>query len=217
MMMKIFRVIRLVALALSAILFVSCLPQISIKAGADDDATIFFSTGFSESAAKTLQAISGVNSDSPLFNKEDVLLILKSAGAENTSVSIPSKTEIAATGTIRHISQSTLSKTGILTKTEKSLRLTLGPKQIAAFYDLLDDDAKSYLDLMMIPALISEKMTVSEYREILSSMYGPTFADEIVNGRLTIQLSSADGKKRTKNTLTLGELLTALGDIVFEI
>ena len=60
---------------------------------------------------------------------------------------------------------------------------------------------------MMIPSLIGEKMSVTEYRELLASLYGPSFADEIVNGKLIISLSSPDGKRSLKETVSLGDLL----------
>jgi len=191
------------------LIFASCKPQISVKAGTTDEATILFSTGFSSATAKTLQAATGADPNAPLFNKDDVLLVLNSAGAVNTSATIPSPTEIATTGTLPNLSTHPLATTQLITKNKNSLTLTLGPKQITAFYSLLTEDAKSYLDLMMIPALIGEKMTISEYRDLLASMYGPSFADEIVNGKLTIALSSPNGKKSIKETVSLGELLCA--------
>ena len=191
------------------LIFASCKPQISVKAGTTDEATILFSTGFSSATAKTLQAATGADPNAPLFNKDDVLLVLNSAGAVNTSATIPSPTEITTTGTLPNLSTHPLATTQLITKNKNSLTLTLGPKQITAFYSLLTEDAKSYLDLMMIPALIGEKMTISEYRDLLASMYGPSFADEIVNGKLTIALSSPNGKKSIKETVSLGELLCA--------
>ncbi|WP_296321489.1 hypothetical protein [Treponema sp. UBA3813] len=192
-----------------SILFFSCKPQISIKAGTSDDATIFFSTGFSESTAKTLKSVSGSDMDAPLFNKDDVLMLLKSAGAINTSATLPNQNEITTIGTLPSLQNHPLSQAGLITKNQKKLSLTLGPKQITAFYELLTEDAKAYLDLMMIPALIGETMSVKEYRELLSSMYGPSFANEIVDGKLTINLSSPNGKTKVEETLNLGELLTA--------
>ncbi|WP_294428503.1 hypothetical protein [uncultured Treponema sp.] len=198
-----------IALFSLSLLFTSCLPQISVKAGNGDEATIFFSTGFSDLTAKTLQTLTGADPNAPLFNKDDVIAVLNSAGAKNTSASLPKPTEIAATGLLPSLSEHQISMAGLVTKTEKSLTVTIGPKQITTFYDFLSEDAKSYLDLMMIPALLGEKMTAAEYRELLASMYGPTFADEIVEGKLTINLSSPDGKRKLKETVTLGELLTA--------
>ena len=207
--MKMLRKIFPITLISLSLVFTSCLPQISVKAGKADEATILFSTGFSDLTAKTLQNLAGADPNAPLFNKDDVIAVLNSAGAVNTSASLPKPTEITVTGLLPSLSKHQISMAGLISKTEKSLVVTIGPNQISAFYSLLSDDAKSYLDLMMIPALIGDKMSVSEYRELLSSMYGPTFADEIVDGKLTINLSSPDGKQKLKETVTLGELLTA--------
>ncbi len=150
----------------------------------------------------------GLDASSPIFKKEDILSLLKSAGVQNPKAELPSSTEISADGKISPFSNNVLCKTGILSKSENSLSLTIGTSQILAFYEILDDEAKSYLDLMMIPALIGEKMTAAEYRELLASMYGPAFADEITGGKLTVSLSSPDGKKTLKETISLGELFT---------
>lgn len=202
--------LKILSLIVLSLISTSCLPSISVRAGNGDEAEIFFSTGFSEATAKTLRGMAGLNQDDALFSKDDILLLLQSAGAVKTSASLPSSTEIAANGTIPALSQNQLYRAGVLKKDSKSLVLTLGPRQIVEFYNLLSEDSKSYLDLMMIPALIGEKMTADEYKELLSSMYGPTFADEIVNGKLTVVLTSPDGKKSQKETISLGELLTSL-------
>ncbi len=195
--------------AIFPLILSSCKPQVSVKASSANEALVFFSTGFSQSTAKTLKNLTGTEPDSSLFNKEDILAILESVGAKETSVAIPNPTEVSATGTVRQLAKNPLSTTGLITKTKNSLTLAIGPRQITTFYALLNDEAKSYLDLMMIPALIGEKMSLSEYRELLASMYGPTFASEIVNGKLTISLSSPDGKSSLKEEISLGELLCA--------
>ena len=85
---------------------------------------------------------------------------------------------------------------------------SLGAEQFQAFYSLLSEEFRSYFDLMMIPGLIGEKMTAAEYEQLLSSMYGPTFAKDVVSGTLEISLSSPDGKKTLKDTISLGDILT---------
>ncbi len=192
-----------------SVFFTSCLPKLSVTAGKSDEAVIQFSTGFSKATAKTLQSVTGADENAPLFSKDDILAVLNSAGAVETSANIPSSTEINAKGRLPELSKHPLSQTGLIKKTDHSITLTLGPKQITEFYEILSENAKSYLDLMMIPALIGEEMSVQEYKELLSSMYGPTFAEEIVSGKLTINLSSPDGKKKLEQTLSLGEILSA--------
>ena len=208
---------KIYLLILSGLLFISCRPQISIKAEKADEATVFFSTGFSESTAKTLKSLAGTDSSAPLFNKNDVLQLLRAMGAENATANIPSQTEIAATGTVKSLSQNRLFQTGLIKNEDGTLTLTIGPKQIVSFYGILNEDEKSYLDMMMIPALLGEKMSVTEYRELLSSMYGPSFADEIIKGKLTIVLSSPSGKKKVKEEVSLGDLLCSEKEMVWTV
>ncbi|MCR4823399.1 MAG: hypothetical protein K5873_11080 [Treponema sp.] len=205
-------------LTVSALLILtSCRPNLSIKAGTSDQAVIFFTTGFSKESANTLKSVNGGESDAPLFNKEDIIQLLKASGCIEISAALPSSREITASAKIPKLSENPLAKTGILTKRENSLTLKIGPEELSAFYELLNEDSKSYIDLMMIPALIGEKMTKAEYRDLLSSMYGPSFADEIIHGKLTINLSSPDGRKTLKEEISLGDLLTAEKALVWNL
>jgi hypothetical protein len=72
----------------------------------------------------------------------------------------------------------------------------------------MDEESKSYFDLLMVPALTGEEMNVKEYNELLPSVYGPELADEVTEGTLQIELKSPDGKKSVKDSITLGRLLT---------
>lgn len=186
----------------------SCKPKISVSAVASDDVKISFSTGFSSDTAAALKAMTGASAETPLFSKDDVSLILSQIGAQNSIIQFPSPTEISTAGTIPAISSNPLGICKLIERTEKSLKITLGPEQFKAFYNLLNEEFKAYFDLMMIPALTDEKMSIKEYEELLASMYGPTFAKDVVNGTLEIFVSSPDGKKVKKESVSLGEILT---------
>lgn len=192
----------------SVLIFNSCSPKISVAAGTDDSVKISFLTSFPDETAKTLRSMAGIGADIPIFAENDIKTLLSEAGAENTKVSVPSANALNSSGEIKNLSQNALSKCGIVAKSEKSLSLSLGPEQFKNFYDLLTDEFKSYFDLIMIPSLIGEKMSAQEYEELLSSMYGPTFANDIVEGMLEISLSSPDCKKTLKDSVSLGEILT---------
>lgn len=195
-------------LALTAACFFSCTPQISVKATQNDGASISFKTGFSESAAKTLRSISGLPENGAIFSPQDIILVLTDAGINNATAATPSVTSLNASGTVPSVATSELCKAKLLSRTQNSLTLTIGPNQIQEIYNRLDDESKAYFDLMLIPCLIGEKMSVKQYEDLLSSMYGPTFANELVTGNLSILLESPDGKKTNKVSVTLGELLT---------
>lgn len=191
------------------LIFDSCKPKISISAEKNDSVEISFSTSFAKDTADALRKMTGAGDDVPIFAEPDIKYLLSQVGTENTKVSIPTPNELESSGNIKNVSENVLSKCGIISESENSLSLSLGPDQFKDFYALLSDEFKSYFDLMMIPSLIGEKMSPSEYEELLSSMYGPSFAKDIVSGTLEISLSSPDKTKNIKDSVTLGEILTA--------
>ncbi len=194
--------------ALTAVCFFSCTPKISVKAIQEDGAGISFETGFSENAAKTLRSISGLPENGAIFSPQDIILVLKDSGVSDAKASTPSVTSLNASGNVPSVAKSELFKAKVLSRAKNSLTLTIGPNQIQEIYKRLDDESKSYFDLMLIPCLIGEEMNVNQYEELLSSMYGPTFAKELVSGTLFINLESPNGKKSNKVKITLGEILT---------
>lgn len=202
--------IFVVFLAISSIfIFGSCSPQVSVAAENGDSVKIGFSTSFPEETAKALRKMTGASDDIPIFAETDIKNLLSQVGTGSTKISIPTPNELESSGEIKNISTNVLSACKIVSKKGNSLSISIGPEQFKNFYDLLSDEFKSYFDLMMIPSLIDEKMTPSEYEELLSSMYGPSFAKDIVSGTLEISLSSPDNTKKVKDSVTLGEILTA--------
>lgn len=187
----------------------SCAPKISIEAQSGNSVKIGFSTSFPEETARALRKMAGAGDDIPIFAEEDVRALLLQAGGENSKVLILPPNGLESSTEIKNISENVLSACKIVLKSKNSLSLSIGPEQFKNFYDLLTDEFKSYFDLMMIPSLIGEKMTTAEYEELLSSMYGPGFAKDIVSGTLEISLSSPDGAKTVRDSVTLGEILTA--------
>ena len=195
------------ATAVSLIALTSCSPKISVKANASGGSDVTFSTGFSDSTADTLRVISGLPANSPIFSTDDIKEILTQAGVQRTVVRTPSPMQIESSGFIPGMS-SELSKTNIFSQTARSLSITLGPKQLKEIYSRIGTESQTYFDMMMIPALLGEDMNVEEYRQLLSAMYGTKFANELVDGKLSIMLTSPNGKKTTKAEATLGEILT---------
>ena len=97
-------------------------------------------------------------------------------------------------------------------RSKNSLTLTIGPAQLKRLYQLSSEEAQTYFDLLMIPALNDETMTVAEYSDLLASLYGKQFASDLTGGSLQLQLLSPDGKKKTEVNLPLGQVLTATSE-----
>ncbi len=204
---RIFR-ISSAAFLLSAIAFTSCSPAVNVQQKPNGDILVSFRTGFSQIAAKTLRSISGVADSDPIFYTEDIETALKSFKIRDARATIPSPTEIAAEGNISSISENELSKSGILKSSKNSLSLSLGPDQFRALYDILDETSQAYFDMLMIPSLIGETMSLEDYKKLVASLYGATFANELLNGTLSIKLSSPLAKSKISETVSVGEILT---------
>lgn len=203
-----------ISAVLASLFFAGCTPELSIQAVSSDGIQLSFQTGFSANAEKTLRAlassVSGSESDSsvPVISASDMQMILEDAGFTNITAKNASPTAISTTADYLATKQGELSKTDFVTRGEHSLTLTFGPRQFKSLYALSNEESQMYFDLLMIPALEDETLSVAEYNALLASLYGKSFADEITSGKLSVTLSSPDGKKRTNVSLSLGELLT---------
>lgn len=189
----------------------SCSTSITVTAKNNDDVNLNFTSSFSKQAQDALLSLTGAgenSKNSPLISADDVKSFLFSSQATNVKADVSPQNEINASGDFATVSDKKLSALNILKRTPASLTLSLGPEQIAAFYNSLPEDTRSYFDLLMIPCLNDEKMDIGEYTELLASVYGTTLAQEIVNGQIKIELKSENPKKTVKAQLTLGELFT---------
>lgn len=74
------------------------------------------------------------------------------------------------------------------------------------FYDSLDENEKASVDLLCAPVFTGEKMSVSEYEEVLASLYGKALASEIVNGKIEISVKDKGGRTK-KSVLSAGNFL----------
>ena len=203
----------------AALLFLltSCGPEVNIQAYANDGASFSFQTGFSEKATATIKSFAGTSADMPLFTKESIGAVLKSAGVQKIVSELPSSSEIYTSGTIENFAEGAAKKLQFISRTKNSMTLTLGPEQIKRLYHLVDEESKSYLDLLMIPALTGEKLNVKDYKELLESVYGPDLADEIVSGELKITMVSQNGKAKKTAKVSLGELLTTTKALTWSV
>ncbi len=206
------------ALCATAILctLTACSPELTVQADSKNGISLAFKAGFSPAAADTLRsfvvAVSGSVDDAmPVIPASDISTVLTDCGFSDIAAKNPTPTDIAATAVYRSLSEGALPATGLLTRTKNSLTLTLGPRQLGMLYMLSSEDARLYFDLLMIPVLdeSAEATTVTDYTELLASLYGKQFAEDLTAGTLKITLTSPDGKKKTTAAVSLGETLTS--------
>ncbi len=192
----------------------ACSTSISVQADDKNGASVTFDSQFSEAATQTLRSlistVAGSSSDEsiPIIAASDVRTVMEAAGFSAIAAKNTSTLGVSASGTYPVLSTGPLPATGLLTRTKKSLTLTLGPTQYKMLYGLSTEETQMYFDLLMIPALTDEQLTVEEYTGLLAGLYGTDFAKSLASGTISIELRSPDGKKKTTATLSLGEALT---------
>ena len=62
--------------------------------------------------------------------------------------------------------------------------------------------------MLMIPSLMGETMDIEEYKKLLSSLYGASFVNELLDGFLEIKISDPSGKQKLSEKISIGEILT---------
>ncbi len=214
---SLFSMILMAGTASLLFLMTSCGPEVNIQAYANEGASFSFQTGFSEKTTEIIKSFSGTSADMPLFTKESIGAVLKAAGVQKIVSEVPSPSEIFTSGTVENFKEVPAGKFQFISRTKNSLTLTLGPEQINRFYNLSNEESKSYLDLLMIPSITGEKLDVKGYKELLESVYGPELAEEIVSGQLKITLLSQNGKSKKTAKVSLGELLTSTKDMTWTV
>lgn len=76
---------------------------------------------------------------------------------------------------------------------------------LKSFYNSSDEQILQFLDLLLAPVFNDEKMSTSEYLEIIASFYGQELADELKESKLIV--TTQNSSKKTKHTYQLVELL----------
>ena len=186
-------------------LLAGCNSELKITVLPENNAQVEFRTDYSKTFKDTFSALTGKN-DSTVFSDQNLLNLLRQLGTKS-----PHASQTGNSMQLKCICSTTDSRfTGldILTVKDKTAVLTIGPEQIKNLYSQSDEETKSYLDLLMIPCLEDEIMTVPEYEELLASLYGKTFAKDLVSGRLKVELAFSGKKETCRAEITIGELFT---------
>lgn len=195
-------------------ILISCSPKMNFVVLNDEKIEVEFSTNFSGEFFTILQeflssaetATQNPQNES-LIQESDLISIFTLAGLKDVSVKRNSDNSISAKGIIEKVNESNFAKSKIIFKEKTSLTISLGPEQFTLFYENLDEESQSYFDLLMIPCLNGEKLSVTEYQELLASLYGEDLAKQFVSEKFSLNLV-APNKKSAGFSITLGELFT---------
>ncbi|MBQ7619654.1 MAG: hypothetical protein IJS51_05955 [Treponema sp.] len=93
---------------------------------------------------------------------------------------------------------------------KKTFALTLNPETLAASILQEDSAAKTLADILMAPIISGEEMSLDEYKDLLTEIYGGRLASELLSGDLVVEFV-ANGQKQVQRVSVSDLLLSASG------
>lgn len=93
---------------------------------------------------------------------------------------------------------------------KKTFALTLNPETLAASILQEDSAAKTLADILMAPIISGEEMSLDEYKDLLTEIYGTRLASELLSGDLVVEFV-ANGQKQIQRVSVSDLLLSASG------
>ena len=210
----------LIILPILAILLSSCNGQIKISVDKAGNADIEFASSMGTALENLIVSLSSSDNppnssetETPFFDSSAIKNSLTHSGLKNIQVKTPKRTSVDFSAQLPDLKN----KQNILAQTLKftgsSLTFTISPEIAFQIKNSMDEDVQSYIDLLMAPVFSGESMQLSEYTELVSSVYGQQIADELLTSRISIQLS-IPGKSKTFE-VPLTQLLTVSDKLEF--
>lgn len=210
MMKKLFLLILSVFFVFS---FWSCTTEVTIKENSNGIIDISFSGAAGQAFAKMISSSSDYQSDTVIFETDQIQFELLKSGFEN--VDVKSKTGSDLQISMQEKTKNTfLYKSGLFSGKE-NLKITLSPKELTEFYKLADEQIILFLDLLLAPIFNDEVMSQEEYLETIASFYGESASKEISESNIKINLTDKNNQTKTFS-FPIAQLLTLQETIILE-
>lgn len=196
MIKNIFKIV--IFLSLSIFLF-SCDAKVNLIS---DGTTIYvqFNTIAEKGFEKLLNSLNSENQN--YIDTDEIISSLEKSGYKNVKADLKNNKELSVS--LEDFDKILLS-TQILKMEDGFIKEDFSADTLKKFYNSSDEQILQFLDLLLAPVFNDEKMTTSEYLEIIASFYGQELSDELKESKLII--SSQNSTKKTKHTYQLVDLL----------
>jgi len=126
---------------------------------------------------------------SSIFKTEEIKKALEDKGIKVLSMSTESIVGINAK--IKIMSKD-MNNDNAFVKTDIKaglLYLSIGPENIKEFVNMLSEDDREYIDLLMAPAITGENLSAAEYEDLIKQGYGEKLAKELKKSKFNISLT----------------------------
>ncbi len=197
----------------AALFFCGCPLKVTINLDKNDNKSIFFSSSLGTAFVENLDALQQVPGQvgGPSDNLERISSKIQSelnqSYFKNASVRFDKNT---LTASVQVNSQKALPTEFLGINKASSgdeFYLAIDPQSLAASILQENTSAKTLADILMAPIISGEEMSLAEYKDLLTEIYGAPLASELLSGDLTIEYIR-NGKKQIQR-IPVSELLLA--------
>lgn len=208
-----FRLGLFVLLVTGMVFLTACSPV--LKVAVADSGSIVYSVESSVSPLieETVRSFTGAHQSLPLFNEEQILQALRSAGLssvgvdtpDNSSLIVSARIESAVTdkvGTIPSLGAGSVCQDMVPQVAgaigychssqvgQRKLVLTISPDVLRQVMGIVPAETAEYMDLLSAPILTGESMTAAEYADLIGVIYGDSVAKELRQATVRILVTA---------------------------
>ncbi len=208
-----FRLGLFVLLVIGMVFLTACSPV--LKVAVADSGSIVYSVESSVSPLieETVRSFTGAHQSLPLFNEEQILQALRSAGLssvgvdtpDNSSLIVSARIESAVTdkvGTIPSLGTGSVCQDMVPQVAgaigychssqvgQRKLVLTISPDVLRQVMGIVPAETAEYMDLLSAPILTGESMTAAEYADLIGVIYGDSVAKELRRATVRILVTA---------------------------
>lgn len=208
-----FRLGLFVLLVTGMVFLSACSPV--LKVAVADSGSIVYSVESSVSPLieETVRSFTGAHQSLPLFNEEQILQALRSAGLssvgvdtpDNSSLIVSARIESAVTdkvGTVPSLGTGPVCQDMVPQVAgaigychssqvgQRKLVLTISPDVLRQVMGIVPAETAEYMDLLSAPILTGESMTAAEYADLIGVIYGDSVAKELRRATVRILVTA---------------------------
>ena len=186
--------------------FSSCTAELNLSLDKNGNTSVEFNSAMGKVLENLILSVSSSqekNSAQSVFNAEEIKRSFLNFGFTNVSSQVKDISKIFLYADLPSASKKSANKkteenfilSDSLEISSEKISLSLSPEILKNLLENAEEDLQTYAELFMAPIFTGEEMSLNEYEELLSGVYGKAVAQEIMESNLKINLCLPSGKK----------------------
>lgn len=207
------KILPLLLLSMGLCIFTSCSPVLKVAVADSGDIVYSVESSVSPLIEETVRSFTGAHQSLPLFNEEQILQALRSAGLSSVGVDTPDNSSLIVSARIESAVTDKAEAvpslgTGSVCQDmvpqvagaigychssqagQRKLVLTISPDVLRQVMGIVPAETAEYMDLLSAPILTGESMSAVEYADLIGVIYGDSVAKELRQANVRILVTA---------------------------